>query len=148
MDTSRKSWSTRLWDAGQCLHFSCLMLLSFKKVEEVSRGTVVLGQILANQAEQTGRGSDKNPSRKWLCHSRYSVCFLPLWLTPQFHPAQLGTSLVVSIPGSWVLSLATRSLMSKFPKPSCLFSLHMISPSPARLSPTLPSQFFILHVSV
>ena len=36
--------------------FFLLMLLSFKKVEEVSRGTVALGQILANQAEQTGEG--------------------------------------------------------------------------------------------
>ena len=62
MDTGRKSWLTKLWDSGQFFIFLANTVI-FQKVEEVSRGTVALGQILANQAEQADEG--KWPEPRW-----------------------------------------------------------------------------------
>ena len=60
MDTGRKSWLTKLWDSGQFFIFLADTVI-FQKVEEVSRGTVALTQILVNQAEQADEGKWPEP---------------------------------------------------------------------------------------
>ena len=60
MDTGRKSWLMKLWDSGQFFVFLADTVI-FQKVEEVSRGTVALTQILVNQVEQTDEGKWPEP---------------------------------------------------------------------------------------